>query len=62
MKLYSEEYDAYFDGKTGEWLEDKCDDPNCEYCTGRPESMKETVIRWAKEIDREVLELAMRKK
>ena len=61
-KGYSEEYDAYYDKETGEWLEDKCDDPTCEYCTGRPDRMKQTVVEWAREIDREALEMAMRKK
>ena len=37
MKQYSEKFDAYYDDETGEWLETKCDDPNCEYCVGRPE-------------------------
>ncbi len=37
MKEYSEQYDAYYDSATNEWLESKCDDPNCEYCTNRPE-------------------------
>ena len=39
MKQYSEMYDAYYDDETGEWLEDKCKDENCEYCTGRPEKI-----------------------
>ena len=37
MRQYSETYDAYYDDKTGEWLEDKCKDENCEYCGNRPE-------------------------
>lgn len=37
MKEYSEQYDAYYDSETNEWLESKCDDPNCEYCVNRPE-------------------------
>jgi hypothetical protein len=37
MKRFSEQYDAYYDDKTNEWLESKCDDPECEYCTNRPE-------------------------
>jgi hypothetical protein len=37
MKQYSEQYDAYYDDETNEWLEDKCDDPECEYCPNRPE-------------------------
>lgn len=36
-QAYSEQYDAFYDTKTGEWLESKCDDPNCEYCSNRPE-------------------------
>lgn len=36
-KLYSEEYDAYYCKLCNKWLEDKCDDPTCEYCPGRPE-------------------------
>ena len=34
---YSEEYDTYFDPTQNMWLEDKCTDPNCEYCVKRPE-------------------------
>ena len=37
MKQYSEEFDAYYDDDTNEWLESVCDDPTCEYCTERPE-------------------------
>jgi hypothetical protein len=40
-KKYSEKYDAYYDPNTGEWLDDVCDDPECEYCVGRPENAKE---------------------
>jgi hypothetical protein len=36
-KEYSEEYDAFFDPVKNEWLEDKCDDPECHYCPNRPE-------------------------
>jgi hypothetical protein len=32
---YSEQYDAYYDEQTNEWLEDICEDPECEYCVGR---------------------------
>lgn len=37
MIKYSEQWDANYDGITGEWLESKCDDPTCEYCANRPE-------------------------
>lgn len=36
---YSEEYDANYNTQTGEWLDDKCDDPTCEFCANRPERM-----------------------
>ena len=32
---YSEQYDAYYDEQTNEWLEDICDDPECDLCVGR---------------------------
>jgi hypothetical protein len=35
--VYSKEYDAYYNQKTNEWTESKCDDPTCEYCINRPE-------------------------
>lgn len=61
---YSEEYDAFYNEETNEWLESTCDDPECEYCRTRPErplsDYSEGVRRGAealaKEIDREVLE------
>jgi hypothetical protein len=34
---YCAEYDAYYDCKTGEWLEEKCGDINCEFCNERPD-------------------------
>lgn len=34
---YSEEYDAFYNVETNQWLESKCDDPTCEYCMSRPE-------------------------
>jgi hypothetical protein len=36
--VYSEQYDAYYDEETNEWIEDKCDEPNCEFCMNRPET------------------------
>lgn len=41
MKQYSEKFDAYYDDETGEWLESKCDDPNCEYCANRPDRVED---------------------
>ena len=37
MIQYSEEYDANYDDETNEWTESKCSDPNCDYCSRRPE-------------------------
>lgn len=34
---YNEKYDAYYNPKTGEWIESRCSDPTCEYCSTRPE-------------------------
>lgn len=33
---YSEEYDAEYSPVRNEWLDSKCDDPECEYCPNRP--------------------------
>jgi hypothetical protein len=34
---YSEEYDSYYSESRNEWTEDKCSDPECNYCTNRPD-------------------------
>jgi len=34
---YSETYDAYYDGKTMTWIERRCEDPSCGFCSQRPE-------------------------
>ena len=34
---YSEEYDAYYNQKTNEWIDPRCCDRSCEYCANRPE-------------------------
>lgn len=33
----NEQFDAYYDVATKEWLERACGDPECDYCPGRPE-------------------------
>lgn len=38
---HSEEYDAYYCETCNKWLEDKCDDPTCEFCINRPVTPKE---------------------
>jgi hypothetical protein len=35
-KVYSEQYDAFYDEDTNEWLEPVCGDINCDYCGNRP--------------------------
>jgi hypothetical protein len=43
MLQYSEEYDAYYDDQTNEWVDSRCCDPACEYCSNRPKKpMHET--------------------
>lgn len=34
--VYHPKYDTYFDPTNGEWIEPRCSDPNCEYCSKRP--------------------------
>jgi hypothetical protein len=34
---YNEDYDAYYCPNCNKWLEDECGDPECEFCSGRPE-------------------------
>ena len=36
-KKYSEDWDAWYDADTGEWLEFNCDDKECPFCKNRPE-------------------------
>ena len=37
---YSEKYDSYYDPDENVWLEEKCDDKNCEFCSKRPVTPK----------------------
>ncbi len=42
---YSEKFDAYYDEQTNEWLEDTCDDPECDLCIGRtPAPLREIFV------------------
>jgi hypothetical protein len=34
---YSEEYDSFYSESRNEWTEDKCSDPDCNYCINRPD-------------------------
>ena len=33
---YSAEYDTYYCERCNLWLEEKCNDPECQYCNKRP--------------------------
>lgn len=33
---YDPKYDAYYNKKTGEWIESTCGDKNCSFCKSRP--------------------------
>ncbi|MBB4826321.1 hypothetical protein HNO89_003580 [Sporosarcina luteola] len=35
--IYYDDFDTYFCPKCNNWLESKCNDPNCKYCCNRPE-------------------------
>lgn len=41
MKRLNEKYDAYYNDKKDIWLEEKCDDSNCEFCKNRPSKPSE---------------------
>ena len=43
---YCENHDAWFDAKTGEWLEKNCGDKRCDYCRDRPETAYEYLTFW----------------
>jgi hypothetical protein len=36
MTVYHPKYDTYFYPTTGEWIEPRCSDPTCEFCSKRP--------------------------
>ena len=39
---YIEKYDAYFDPDENTWIEDKCGNKECEFCSKRPPTPKQT--------------------
>jgi hypothetical protein len=43
MIQYSKEFDAYYEDTTNEWIDSRCCDPSCGYCSSRPKKpMHET--------------------
>jgi len=38
LRIYSDDYDAYFCAHCNIWLETKCSDLFCEYCKKRPKN------------------------
>jgi hypothetical protein len=34
---YDHEYDAYYNPKTGEWIEETCGASDCDFCRNRPD-------------------------
>jgi len=39
-RKYCELHDAYFDERDGSWMERKCPDDKCNFCSKRPEMHK----------------------
>ena len=35
---YDDKHDAYYNKRTGKWLEEACKDARCGYCNERPET------------------------
>ena len=47
---YSERWDAYYSKSKNEWAEGKCSDPDCMFCTKRPEKpMTKSINKQEKE-------------
>ncbi len=44
---YNEGFDAYYCIQCDKWMEKKCGDPACEFCTIRPE--KPSDCKWIEE-------------
>lgn len=42
-RQYAYKYDAFYCELCNMWLEDKCTDPECEYCTTRPEKPSQVI-------------------
>ena len=38
---FNERYDSFFNKEKDIWLEEKCDDPDCDFCKDRPNKPSE---------------------
>lgn len=41
--IHNEKHDAYYCGGCNKWLEKVCNEPDCDYCKGRPDKPSEAV-------------------
>lgn len=41
---YSNKYDAYYCELCNVWLEKTCEDPECEFCSTRPEKPSQRIL------------------
>lgn len=38
QRSYSEQYDSYYCKQCDKWFENKCGEPECEFCKNRPKN------------------------
>lgn len=50
--ILSEQYDAYYNSETGDWLEAKCTDKNCCFCKDRPDKAPNAILTHKVEVSR----------
>jgi hypothetical protein len=44
-KLYCDKFDAFFDKKTGKWMEKKCGIKGCKICSPRPKYLPQKTCK-----------------
>lgn len=44
-KLYCDKFDAFFDNKTGKWMEKKCGIKGCKICSPRPKYLTQKACK-----------------
>lgn len=40
IAVYDQEFDAYYNKETGQWLEKRCRSKDCQFCANRPRKKK----------------------